>query len=243
MLVLDHITVAALTLEEGVAHVERALGVTVPAGGAHPLMGTHNHLMRLGEGVFLEIIAPDPAVRPQRKRWFSLDDPAMRGRLAASPRLICWVARVPDLRRAVVGLGVDAGEVTKVTRGELSWLISVPPDGSMPFDGAFPTLIEWPAGPHPSTRMADLGCTLESVSIAHPDGAQLSRVLAPVFADKRVGIAADAAFSMRATIATPNGLRELNNRIVHVTAPCAARQQRLRPKRPEKNIEMTRKVL
>ena len=47
---LDHLTVAALTLEEGVAHVQRALGVVMPRGGSHPLMGTHNHLMQLGDG-------------------------------------------------------------------------------------------------------------------------------------------------------------------------------------------------
>jgi hypothetical protein len=57
----DHLTVAASSLEAGVAHVERCLGVVVPPGGAHPLMATHNHLMRLGEGAFLEIIAPIPA--------------------------------------------------------------------------------------------------------------------------------------------------------------------------------------
>jgi len=53
---LDHLTVAALTLEQGVEHVRRCLGVVVPSGGAHPLMGTHSSLMRLGEAVFLEII-------------------------------------------------------------------------------------------------------------------------------------------------------------------------------------------
>jgi len=53
MLYLDHLTVVALTLEEGVVHVRRALGVVMPFRGAHPLMGTHNHLMRLGEVSFL----------------------------------------------------------------------------------------------------------------------------------------------------------------------------------------------
>jgi hypothetical protein len=75
---LDHLTVAALTLEQGVNYVQRVLGVAVPFGGAHPLMGTHNHLMQLGDGMFLEIIAPDPAVTPKRTRWFGLDDPRMR---------------------------------------------------------------------------------------------------------------------------------------------------------------------
>ncbi|MDB5620880.1 VOC family protein [Tardiphaga sp.] len=204
--VLDHITVAALTLEQGVAHVRDALNVEMPFGGSHPLMGTHNCLMQLGDGVFLEVIAPDPAVTPQRKRWFGLDDPAMRARLEHSPQLITWVARVPDLGRAHDGA---AGEVLNVTRGELSWLIAVPRDGSMPFEGAYPTLIEWPAGPHPSVRMADLDCRLERFAISHPDGARLSLALGSIVTDERIVVSTGDTVRLRASIRTPDGLREL----------------------------------
>src|ERR1700710_1969778 len=79
---LDHLTVVALTLEQGVEHIRRCLGVVVPSWGAHPLMGTHNCLMRLGEAVFLEIIAADPAATPQRTRSLALDAPGMRARLS-----------------------------------------------------------------------------------------------------------------------------------------------------------------
>ena len=61
MLTLDHITIAALSLGEGVAFASAALGVSIPPGGAHVQMATHNHLVRLGDGLFLEIIAPDPS--------------------------------------------------------------------------------------------------------------------------------------------------------------------------------------
>jgi hypothetical protein len=44
VLYLDHLTVAALTLDEGVEHVRPSLGVVMPPGGAHPLMGTHKSL-------------------------------------------------------------------------------------------------------------------------------------------------------------------------------------------------------
>lgn len=210
ILIFDHLTIAALTLEQGVAHIERALGVVIPAGGAHPVMGTHNHLMRIGEGAFLELIAPDPAATPQRPRWFGLDDPAMRESLQNSPRLVNWVARVSDLKHALGAVDCARGEAVRVTRGELSWLISVPSDGSLPFDGAFPTLIEWPPGPHPSSRMADLGCRLRSLSIVHPQGARLAQALAPVFSDARVTISTGAAIQIRATIDTPGGPRELD---------------------------------
>jgi hypothetical protein len=206
---LDHLTVATLTLEQGVAYVQRALGVTVPAGGAHPLMATHNCLMQLGESVFLEIIAPDPAASPERPRWFALDDVRMLARLQRSPQLVSWVVRVPDLGKVLRELGGSPGEAVRVTRGALSWLISVLPDGSMPFDGAFPTLIEWPAGPLPYLRMTDLNCRLEHLAITHPESDRLTAALGPVFRDERVSISSGTAVQLRATIKTPDGLREL----------------------------------
>jgi hypothetical protein len=172
-------------------------------------MGTQNCLMRLGDGLFLEIIAPDPAATPQRTRCFSLDDPLMRARLEQAPQLISWVIRVADLGGALRMVDRAVGEAVPLTRGSLAWLISVPRDGSMPFDGAFPTLIEWPAGPHPASRMADLGCQLEHLAIEHPEGDRLMDALAPIFADDRVAIASGATVRLRATINTPNGQREL----------------------------------
>jgi hypothetical protein len=77
---LDHFTIAALTLEQGVEHVWRYLSVVISSGGRHPLIGTHNSLMRLDETMFLEILAPNPDATPQRTRWFSLDDSRAMGR-------------------------------------------------------------------------------------------------------------------------------------------------------------------
>lgn len=206
---LDHLILAALTLEQGVAHVERALGVVMPPGGAHPVMGTHNHLMRLGDGTFLEVLAPDTAVTPQRARWFGLDDPRMRERLKNSPQLVSWVVRVPDLAQALRQVDGVIGEAVLVTRGSLTWLISVPRDGSMPFDGAFPTLIEWPSGPHPSSRMTDFGCRLQRLSIEHPEGAHLFKALGQILVEDRVVISTGATAGIQATIGTPSGRRVL----------------------------------
>ncbi|MGY3076276.1 hypothetical protein ACVWZZ_002647 [Bradyrhizobium sp. LM6.10] len=102
MLRLDHITVAAKDLAEGVAYVEQALGIAPPAGGAHPLMGTHNHLLRLSETAFLEVIAPNPsAPAPTRPRWFAMDDPRTHAALASSPRLMTWVVSTSDIASAL----------------------------------------------------------------------------------------------------------------------------------------------
>ena len=209
MLNLDHLTVAALTLDEGVEHVRRALGVVMPPGGAHLLMGTHNHLMRLGEGIFLEVIAPDFDVTPRRRRWFALDDPAMRRSLEGAPRLVTWVVRAEDIRLALAHVPGAAGEPVGVTRGTLSWQISVPADGSLPMDGAFPTVIEWPKGAHPSSGMPDFGCRLGRVSVTHRNGTDLASWLAPFLDDHRVVIGHGSEVQIRATIMTPDGPKEL----------------------------------
>jgi glyoxalase-like protein len=210
MLQIDHITVAAESLRAGVTHAEAALGVTIPFGGAHPLMGTHNHLLRLGDRLFLEVIAPDPAAGPlSRRRWFGLDDPKQRAELTVSPRLATWVVATNDIEASLRQVPHAAGPAITVTRGELAWLISVPPDGAMPFDGAFPTLIQWAGGRHPASRMPDLGCSLLALEIGHPEAELIGESLRPFLADPRVRFSAAEGPSLRATIKTSYGEREL----------------------------------
>lgn len=180
---LDHITVAAAGVRDGVDWVAARLkGITPPTGGSHLVMGTHNHLLRLGDGLFLEIIAPDPAVPdpPRRPRWFALDDPAfLAGLRRDGPRLATWVARTGDIGAVAARSPVPLGAPERVGRGTLEWLITVPPDGSLPADGVIPTLIQWPSDrPHPAESMADFGVRLEGLTLHHPDPALVTAALA-----------------------------------------------------------------
>ena len=103
----------------------------------------------------------------------------------------------------------EAGEVVRASRGDLSWLISVPADGAMPFDGAFPTLIQWPDRPHPSERMVDLGCRLRRLEVAHPYAHLIGERLSSDFEDRRVALVDEEQMRLRAEIMTPAGFREL----------------------------------
>ena len=97
-LVIDHIVVAAPDLDSGARH-RQAAGRGAARGGAHPRMGTHNRVLGMAGGMYLEVIAIDPdAAAPERPRWFGLDEPAMRERLRGGPFLAHWAARValPD---------------------------------------------------------------------------------------------------------------------------------------------------
>ena len=200
---LDHLVLGAASLESGGIAFERRAGVRLPPGGAHPRMGTHNRLTRLGDdGAFLELIAIDPAApAPARPRWFGLDEPDTAERVAEGFALLTWVVAVADLDAALDrarAAGVDAGRAIEQERGELRWRIALPEDGSRVEGGVFPALIEWPPGTAAASRIADLGLRLRTLRLTHPEPERLEGALAAVGA----AALADVAPGPRAIAAT-----------------------------------------
>ena len=204
--VIDHLVIAAPTLASGADWVERSLGVAPGPGGAHPRMGTHNLLLRLGETTFLEVLAPDPAAsRPARPRWFGLDDLGPDD----APRLAAWVARTDDLRACPGDLLALVGPIETMTRGTREWLITIPPDGGLPLGGALPMLIEWQAPRAPAgAGLPESGCELAGLGLRHPQGARLNELLALAGLADRVAIGTGTP-GLWADIVTPSGLRRL----------------------------------
>lgn len=201
---IDHITVTAPTLERGVEFVRAKLGVSPQQGGKHPRMGTHNCLLKLGDTLFLEVIAPDPdATPPQRPRWFDID----RITPDTPARLTMWVARTADIHATAAACPESLGEIEPMSRGALDWLITIPPDGSLPFDGCAPALIQWHADRHPAKGMAETGCTLAQLEIFHPNARRLSRVLSAIGFDDKATVSAANRPALQARILTPDGVR------------------------------------
>lgn len=207
---IDHLAIVAPTLQAGSDALHAQLGVRPQPGGQHARMGTHNLLLRLGEALYLEVIAVDPGVpAPPRARWFELD------RLAADapPRLACWVARTDDIAAAVAATAaVPVGEVLPMSRGGFGWRITVPADGSLPLGGAAPTLIQWDTPAHPASALEDLGCTLVALELQHPEPARVQALL------DRLGLAEPAVTltvreapvpGLLAWVRTAAGLRSL----------------------------------
>ena len=205
-LIFDHLTVTAATLEEGVDHVRTCLNIDIPAGGKHEYMSTHNHLLRLGDTAFLEVIAVDPyAKKPDHPRWFALDEKGDE-----APKLASWVAATKDIEKSLMFAPEGAGQPTKLSRGEIFWHMSITEDGSMPFGGAHPTLIMWQEGPHAATRMEDKNCTLKSFSIAHPKADEIKTFLDGQFDDEKVSISQGLEIKLSAEINTPSGVKTLS---------------------------------
>ncbi len=223
--VLDHLVVIADSLDAGVAWCEQTLGVTPGPGGQHPLMGTHNRLLRIDSPgwprAYLEIIAIEPGVSPLRqpplRRWFDMDDAQLMASVRThGPRLLHWVARTESLAPALAATqqaGWDRGEGLQASRmtpqGLLAWTISVRPDGQRLLDGVLPTLIEWGSS-HPVDAMPASGLTLRQLRLQHPEHRRLQAWA------QTLGLGQaqwqDGPAEVQATLETPRGTVVLSSR-------------------------------
>jgi catechol 2,3-dioxygenase-like lactoylglutathione lyase family enzyme len=208
---LDHITVIAPDLAAGTAWVREVLGVDPPRGGTHPQMGTHNHLLRLGDDLFLEVIAVDPdAARPAHRRWFGLDDhTALDRNWQAGRRLRSYVARCSGLAKTIGDRRETFGAPVQLSRGNLRWSFAVRPDGALPLDGALPSLMDWGEHSTPAPRMTDFGLRLRALDVETPDPDAVHATLDAIGMRGKPEVRRAGAVRLSATIETPQGVRTL----------------------------------
>lgn len=200
---LDHLAVAAETLAEARAHVEDALHVTLQPGGAHDVFHTHNALLGLEDGLYLEAIAINPdEPQPKRPRWFDLD------RFAGPPRLTNWICRTEALDAVLNLIEADMGAPVSLARGDLKWRMAVPDSGILPYDNCAPALIQWDTPDHPALRLDASGLRLRRLTVRHPNADGLRDLLSLVLDDDRLLVESGRP-GLHAAFDTPSGPREL----------------------------------
>jgi len=176
---LDHIILGCNDLDKGIEFVHDATGVLPAIGGVHPGRGTRNALLSLGERLYLEIIAPDPAQSE------IVHFPQIRS--MTDPRLIGWAVHPPDITALAMRLRENKVEFTGPSDGSrkrpdgqvLNWkTINLADDRH----GLLPFFIEWRSDSvHPS-KDAPAKCTLDYFEILSSDPQELAATL------KRIGI-------------------------------------------------------
>ena len=207
----DHLALGAIDIEQGVRWFNEATGFAIPAGGKHPLMGTHNHLTATGNDGFLEVIAIDHEAKvPARRRWFGLDEEAVRERISKRLAPLAWVLGTQDVDASleiVRAHGFDIGPAIELTRGDLNWRLSVRQDGSLQGGGTVPALIQWRAGPHPSQSMQDFGIRIEHLRLHNDTPDQLRALLDSLGCDDFVEVvkAEPSAEGIEVGLSVPDG--------------------------------------
>ncbi|MEN9720873.1 MAG: hypothetical protein RIT13_1578 [Pseudomonadota bacterium] len=228
---IDHLVVAAHTLQQGVEWCEATLGITPAAGGEHEKYGTHNRLFKIATPAFpvayFEIIAinPDAVIekKPPPTRWFDLDSKQLQAELAKSPRLVHFVVNtdnIQDARHAWKNQGIDRGPIIhasrKTPKGLLQWQITVRPDGDRLFNGTLPTLIQWgkpeaadPMQLHPRNHLPRSGVSLKSLTVSHPSASKIKAAYEAIMLGN-IDVTEGPA-NIVATLQTPKGLVTLES--------------------------------
>ena len=180
--IIDHLVIGAAELDKATKQIQSFIKAEFLAGGKHPLMATHNRLIKLQKSLYLEIIAADPSASLPRNakiknRWFSLDAGTTQKRLSQAPQPLCWVVAVNDIEQTAMHCGYNPGKVIEMTRGDLKWKITVSENGDLPESGVLPILIEWPNGKHPTKTMPESKISLEKLTLFHPQPSGIKHIL------------------------------------------------------------------
>ena len=145
MLKLDHIVFGSVTLEEGTEFVENLLQAKLSDIGYHKDMGTHNRVIRIGEEVYLEVVAIDPKVTNLKNRkWFNLDNLNLKSRLKKSPQIIGYV-----IENNNNGISKYYDPFFEASRASYKWQFAMPSNINNILDreiierGIVPSLISW----------------------------------------------------------------------------------------------------
>ncbi len=205
---IDHLLFGAPDLELGIQTIQDRLGVQAACGGQHPGVGTHNALVSLGPGTYLEIIAPDP----------QQDVPAVRipyglGSLQA-PCLITWALRphswstyLAQLKTLGIDNQVQTRSRTRPDGEQLRWRstkLQMPTKvDQADLTGLIPFAIDWQTPSHPSTT-APGELELKSLTLQSPDLNQLQHAAATLDLPVRTEQADKPG--MVAMIGTPAGI-------------------------------------
>ncbi|EFO34439.1 riboflavin-specific deaminase [Roseibium sp. TrichSKD4] len=211
MLKLDHLTVIAPTLAEGVTHVQNCLDLNVPFGTHHEYMGTYNHRLQLGANVYLEIVALDPdGITPGRARWFGLDNQKqVRRDWEEGFRLRGWVANVDGLERFLMHFLGLFGEAVPLPPDKSEFKFAIPEDGSLPLDGSLPSLIDHCGVPTSMAEIPDLGARLVNFAMQHAEPLDIGKRYAALSVDRPPVISAGPRLKYTAHIDTSGDLKTL----------------------------------
>ena len=193
---IDHFVWGASDLAQGCEQMADMLGCAPLPGGQPPGMGTQNALLSLGDGVYLEIIAPS-------------DDPGPEGsfghRLAAmpAPGLITWVLRTDAL--AKVAKLSDSGDQDLTALGPMTTQRETPEGdmlswellflGGHGFGGLLPFFIDWQDTIHPS-QTSPVAAQYASLVIASPNADPLNQTFKTLDIEQRAQSADTASLKL-----------------------------------------------
>lgn len=203
---IDHLVYCVPNLREGIQIIEEKFGIAPVYGGRHLTRGTHNALLNLGDGCYLELLAVDPkndSIPPPR--WMGVD-------LIKTSKLTRWSIKSIDFERELSILTKANSELGKAFAGSrktsegslLNWKMSLPL--SSPEVEILPFVLDWKDSIHPTENLPK-ECRLIELSATHSNPEIFQKTLEDL--GGQLKIKRSEVSSLVAKIKTPNGIIEI----------------------------------
>lgn len=192
-LALDHIVWAVPDLDAGIRTITDLTGIEPVSGGKAPgRERSHNALISLGDGAYLEIFSPSRA--GGGGRWGKLIEDGQ-------PRIVSYALRVTDrfaaLQQSIAAAGYSFSGPRAMGRvrpdgGAVNWeLLNI---AGTQFDDALPFFIDWLGSPPHPSESSPKGATIVSFNVASSRASELDAIYrsigikTPVLASNRAAI-------------------------------------------------------
>lgn len=200
---LDHLVYAVPDLPSALNWFEEHTGLRPAIGGRHPQQGTHNALVNIGNGAYLEIVAIDPEntdIPPPR--WMGVDH-------ISAPTMVRWSLKSDNLPQQAAllqdlnpSLGtIHTGQRKTPAGDHLQWQMTLPLPN--PAVDIIPFFLDWSASDfHPTDRMEEAYSVLH-LELAHPEPAAVAAALSRLGVNTAVVLADQPGFTVR--LMTPKG--------------------------------------
>ena len=164
---IDHVIYGTADLDLAAARVEAELGLSAVAGGRHEGLGTHNRIVPLGDGSYIELLA---VANPDEAEGSAIGA-ALQAAIARGEGLLGWAVAVENVAPIAARLGTPIIGVRR--QGLSARLTGVQESLAEPF---LPFFIERPATGR-SVVGANDARELSWIEVAG-DGGRLERWLA-----------------------------------------------------------------
>lgn len=198
---IDHLILAINDLDKGMQEFEAMTGVKPVFGGAHPFSFSHNALVSLGDGMYVEIMAPRPDATQVPDIFKTLTHLTPYG----------WALHSTDIHKSASWLqdqgfptdSIRPGSRQKPDGQTLSWSTLVINETLSAYN---PFFIQWGAGSaHPSLTSPG-GCSLALVQWSLTKPERFKSLITALKIPGEVVTSANGEDRMRISLRTPRGM-------------------------------------
>lgn len=200
---IDHIVLAVPDLEQAIKEFKDKYYLDLVYGGKHESFGTHNALLNLGHGCYLEVLAPDPENTTfDGPRWMGAD-------LSQQPVVCRWALKSNDLEKDKEALqkvnsaygNIIEGSRQKTDGSTLRWQMIRPLP--TPLIDIAPFMVDWKdSDSHPTDSLPE-NCELLSIELAHPEVEKMKPLFSELALDNDIHFGEEQRITIR--LQTNNG--------------------------------------